>query len=383
MKITSFSFTDLKTKWTLEEASFDAFNLLVGVSGAGKTKIVEALKRVCAATLRSGAAPPDCTWALAFEHKNVAYRWEARTRTSDSESPGAGKSPLPSFLMERVTVDQKPLIDRTEEHFSYGEKLLPKLKSSETAILLLEEEPSLLAIRAAFRSVMFSEAVRPEETELSDGQVDGPGSRIGQPAENLHDLRSTLAVGHSALYGGLVTYSGFVIQETLPDDWEDLQATYCAIFPSVTKIGVERVRLPISRSKFLLRIREEGYDDWIPQDRISSGMVRTLAHLIEVTVAPPGSVIVIDEFENSLGINCMPPLVDFLLARAPDLQYILTSHHPYIINKLPIDTWKLVMRKGSVVRVVSARDIPALRGASHHQAFTRLTNLPEYVQDVP
>ena len=46
MKITSFSFTDLKTSWTLEETSFDAFNLLVGVSGAGKTKIVEALKRV-------------------------------------------------------------------------------------------------------------------------------------------------------------------------------------------------------------------------------------------------------------------------------------------------------------------------------------------------
>src|SRR5512140_3431700 len=132
MKITSFSFTDLKTSWTLEEMSFDAFNLLVGVSGAGKTKIVEALKRVCAATMRGGEAPPDCAWAVAFEHKSVAYRWEARTRTSDSQSPGAGKSPLPLFLMERVTVDQKPLIDRTEEHFSYGEESLPKLKSSET-----------------------------------------------------------------------------------------------------------------------------------------------------------------------------------------------------------------------------------------------------------
>lgn len=383
MKITSFSFTDLKTKWTLQETSFDAFNLLVGLSGAGKTKIVEALKRVCAATMRSGEAPPDCIWALAFEHKNVVYRWEAETRTSDSESPGAGKLPLPSFFTERVTEDQKPLIDRTEERFFYREKLLPKLKSSETAILLLGEEPSMLPIRDAFRSVVFSEAVRPEETELSDSQVDGEGSRIRQPAKNLDLLRSTLAVGRSALYGGLVTYSGYVIQETLPDDWKKLQARYCDIFPGVTEIGVERVPLPASRSKFLLRIREEGSDDWIPQDRISSGMVRTLAHLIELTVAPPGSVIIIDEFENSLGINCMPPLVDLLLERAPDFQYILTSHHPYIINNLPADTWKLVMRKGSVVRVVSARDIPALRGASHHQAFTRLINLPEYVQDVP
>lgn len=383
MKITSFSFTDLKTKWTLEETSFDAFNLLVGVSGAGKTKIVEALKRVCAATLKSGAAPPDCVWALAFEHKNVTYRWEARTRTSDSESPGAGKPPLPSFLMERVTAEQESLIDRTEAHFSYGEKSLPKLKSSETAILLLEEEPSLLPIRDAFRNVMFSEAVRPEETAFSDSQIDGPAGRIRQPAKNLDHLRSTLAVGNSALYGGLVTYTGYVVQQTLQDDWEDLQSAYCAIFPGVTKIGVERVQLPDSRSKFALRIREEGFDEWIPQEHISSGMVRTLAHMIELTVAPPGSVIVIDEFENSLGINCMPPLVDFLLARAPDFQYILTSHHPYIINNLPTDTWKLVMRKGSVVRVVSARDIPALRGASHHQAFTRLINLPEYVPDVP
>lgn len=383
MKITSFSFTDLKTSWALQETSFDAFNLLVGVSGAGKTKIVDALKRVCAATLRSGAAPADCVWALAFEHKNVVYRWEARTRASDSEPPGAGRSPLPLFLMERVTADQKTLIDRAEEHFTYGEKSLPKLKSSETAILLLEEESSLIPIRDGFRSVVFSEAMRPEEASARDGQIDELLSRLLRSPKNLDDLRTRLPVGISALYGGLVTTSGYVMQETLPEDWKNLQSTYCAIFPGVTEVGVERVRLPASRSKFVLRIREQGIDDWIPQDRISSGMVRTLAHLIELTVAPRGSVIVIDEFENSLGINCMPPLVDFLLERAPDFQYILTSHHPYIINNLPTDTWKLVMRKGSVVRVVSARDIPALRGASHHQAFTRLINLPEYVQDVP
>lgn len=382
MKIISFSFTDLKTGWTLEEMSFDAFNLLVGVSGAGKTRIVEALKRVCAATLRSGAAPADCTWALAFEHKDVAYRWEARTEASDAESPGAGKPPSPLFRTELLTVDQKPLIKRTEDQFSYQEKDLPKLTPSETAILLLEQEPSLHLIREAFRRVMFSEAMHPLEAEIRDVQIDNESSRLHRRPQDLDHLRSSLVIGNTALYGGLVTFSGYVMQETLPDDWKSLESTYRAIFPSVKEISVERVRLAASRSKFVLRIREEGYDGWIPQDRISSGMLRTLAHLIEMTVAPSGSVILIDEFENSLGINCMPPLIDSLLERAPDLQYVLTSHHPYIINNLPTDTWKLVMRKGSVVRVVSARDIPALRGASHHQAFTRLINLPGYVQDV-
>ena len=32
----------------------------------------------------------------------------------------------------------------------------------------------------------------------------------------------------------------------------------------------------------------------------------------------------------------------------PDLQLILTSHHPYIIQKIPIDCWKIVTRKGTI-----------------------------------
>ncbi len=63
------------------------------------------------------------------------------------------------------------------------------------------------------------------------------------------------------------------------------------------------------------------------------------------------------------GVNCMPDVVRFLNTR-PDLQFILTSHHPYVINNLPIATWKLVRRRGSIVSVTPAHDIPALQGAS-------------------
>ncbi len=60
------------------------------------------------------------------------------------------------------------------------------------------------------------------------------------------------------------------------------------------------------------------------------------------------------------------------------LQFILTSHHPYVINKIPIETWKIVQRAGSTVTLRSARDIPALMGRSRHDAFIRLINLPEF-----
>ena len=34
-----------------------------------------------------------------------------------------------------------------------------------------------------------------------------------------------------------------------------------------------------------------------------------------------------------------------------------------------METWKVVTRKGGAVKVTSAGDIPALRGASHNEAF--------------
>jgi hypothetical protein len=115
---------------------------------------------------------------------------------------------------------------------------------------------------------------------------------------------------------------------------------------------------------------------------MSSGMQRYLSFLVHLSFAPRGTVALIDELESSFGINCLPAATDFLLSRAPDLQLILTSHHPYIIQKLPIDLWKIVTRKGSHVRVLNASAIPALQARSHVDRFTRLINLPEYEQGI-
>ena len=92
---------------------------------------------------------------------------------------------------------------------------------------------------------------------------------------------------------------------------------------------------------------EEGVADWIPFGEMSSGMQRYLSFLIHLSFAPRGTVVLIDELESSLGINCLPAATGFLLRRAPDLQLVLTSHHPYIIEKIPTSYWKIVTRKGT------------------------------------
>ncbi|MOA29450.1 hypothetical protein D3C78_1504630 [compost metagenome] len=58
------------------------------------------------------------------------------------------------------------------------------------------------------------------------------------------------------------------------------------------------------------------------------------------------------------------------------MQFILTSHHPYIINNIPLDNWKIVSRKAGVVDNYSAEHFNLQE--SNHEAFTKLINLSVY-----
>jgi hypothetical protein len=71
-------------------------------------------------------------------------------------------------------------------------------------------------------------------------------------------------------------------------------------------------------------------------------------------------------------------LTDFILNKASHLQRLLSSHHPYIINRIPDKTWKLVTRKGGQVSVINGTDIPQLQTESSTDKFIQLTRLPEY-----
>jgi predicted ATPase len=111
-------------------------------------------------------------------------------------------------------------------------------------------------------------------------------------------------------------------------------------------------------------------------------MRRTFIHLMELAMAPRGSLIVIDDLENSLGVNCLDEIVARMLARANELQFLLTSHHPYVINNIPSKYWKIVTRNGSTVTVLDEATISALQTASRHEKFLLLMNLPQYEEGI-
>jgi hypothetical protein len=386
VRIESFQFRDLATGWELEETKFDAFNLLVGVSGVGKTKILQALEQICSVAKPSAPGlPSNVDWTLYFEHQSHQYRWSATflepaptilldERAQRMMRSISGHSPEAAFVHEEIDLDGIPLVRRKNGDFTYQNKDLPKLNRSESAVVLLAGESKLEVIASALKSVAGSTSI-PSPSTFSG--THGVG---GRPFENVRAGSMQLEEIQKTSWSDMML-KAYLMQEALPERWGELKAMFASIFPSVAdvKINYEIRALQGSESTVLrLALRDRSAKDWIFGPDLSSGMVRVLATMIGLALTPAGSVILIDEIENSLGKNCLPDLIDLILGRAPDFQFIITSHHPYVINNLPVSTWKLVQRRGSQVRVLAARDIPELQRASHFDAFDRLLNLPEY-----
>jgi AAA15 family ATPase/GTPase len=103
-------------------------------------------------------------------------------------------------------------------------------------------------------------------------------------------------------------------------------------------------------------------------------MFKTLMYISQLYLSPNNSVILIDEFENSLGVNCIDSVTELILNNQ-NSQFIITSHHPYIINNISPAFWKIVTRQGSLVTVKNAQDFHISN--SRQKAFIDLINILE------
>jgi hypothetical protein len=284
-------------------------------------------------------------------------------------------------LKERIIRDEKfEIVDRTKDSFRFKGEQLPKLKNTESAISLLVEEEDIAPLNKALRRMIFS----PNKFVLYPFDASN-FKEIRQRYPNLDALREARNVPS--------LIKAYILQGDYREEFEYIKTDYLDIFDTVKDIKLGRLsKLDPCTSQevhsvrtedwLVIGLKEEGVKGWITSPRISSGMNRTLSYLIDLALAPPETVIIIDEVENSLGVNCLPNIMDRFLRRPQGLQFILTSHHPYIIENISPTQWQIVTRKGSTVRVVEAKTIPALKTNSAHDKFIQLMNLKEFEEGI-
>ena len=376
MKIQSFKFSNNKENWHIQEVKFENLNLLVGGSGVGKTRILKALELIRDVALGSNRNLDDLEWSINFSHLGQNYRWELKSSSTKKEeiSLNVNESKQTEIVYEKLVRydddSELEILIRTISDSKFNNKDLPKLKRTESAITLFSEEDLIIPVDQAFKQLIFNFETSQRVMFRIDSDI--LTTYLDEEAINPPSLFKYVFADVPAII------KAFYLQKFLPDDFNEIKEYYIDVFSEVNDVRVSSERTSDGDFRLFLEIKENGVEDWIPQERISSGMFRTLIFLIEVITAPEESVILIDEFENSLGINCMAELTDFILDKSSDIQFILTSHHPYIINNIPWDNWQIVNKSGNKVRVRKAPDIPELNTASSLDKFTQLINLLDW-----
>lgn len=377
MKLLSLKFTNNEQEWEFEKIEFFDLTLLVGVSGVGKTQVLRSIYTL--KHIANGDSPSGVKWELAFlTLKGNKYLWSGEFENIKSKNElipeffdETNEKTKPKIISEQIFLNDKIIIDRNSEKFQFNGNEMPKLISTESAINILKEEDLIKDVYESFKLIILRDHTQKQGVTFSHLSI----KKLKNKYKTFEEIKES----------DLDTFSKLaLIYDISKVTFEEIKSRFIEVFPQIEDIKVEPIK-DDELSSFifeatLIQIKEKGVQKWIPHNRMSSGMLRTLLHIAEMYLWNDGTVILIDEFENSLGVNCIDVLTEDLIYENNNIQFIATSHHPYIINKIPYDYWKIVTRKGSLIKTFDAKDFNL--GNSHHDRFMSLINHPFYKQGI-
>ena len=379
MRIESIEYRDKAIDWTLDRSTFSDLTLLVGVSGVGKTMILDAVWRL--KMIASGKPANGVEWTVAFSTPSGDdYLWSGEYETTLPLEGSLWLQQLgfdddiekQKIIRESLHRNGEIVVERDLSEIRLAGAKTPKLSSFESALSILKEEESILPVSEGFKRMIRSETYKEDErySIVSPSEFDRLW-REGAPLQTIvtSEIPSRLKAA--------------LVYQHHPTEFRRIKDKFMEAFEQVEDV---RFEVPATaRPHFwheypFLQIKEKGVKDWVWFHQISSGMVKTFTHISEMSLWPRGTVVLIDEFENSLGTNCID-LVSEELQEATGLQFIVTSHHPYIINSISPDRWKLVTRKGNVVSTHDVTDLH-INPSSRQKALLQLISLEQYREGI-
>jgi len=370
VKINWIEFENLASGLKIERVNFfDDITLLVGLSGVGKSQILDAVEyslnlavrndiilRPCSVTMSISIGDNNYEWAyridkdtvqdLLFEHhdENDGYIITHETLSKNGES-----------VFERIL----------DKIIVAGYTKVPQPKKDESLLLQYSEEDTFEELISGIRklySIEMDLAVRGGIRNESFNKIKSLiGETIQQDPQTPFKKFSKLPV----------VIKLYIIKKY----YEDL---YVQVFEAVKELfmEIEDIDVVEDKRKEVYFVAITVYGKQLLQHDISNGMLKTIYYLVELFTMSEDSLVLIDEFENGLGVNCIDLLSEMLLTERNDLQFIITSHHPKIINGIEQSRWKIIDREQSIVK--NSDCIGYGIGNSKHDAYFNLINRWEY-----
>lgn len=367
MKILNYKYEDGPAGgWDYSRIELGKINLIVGETGSGKTKLLNTIFNL-GTMISQGSIAKRGNWNLEFTADKKKYIWEYSNPYGDRI-----ESEKLTLIEESIS---KVVIDRSKETFTYNDNKLPKLSPQTSAISLLKEEELIAPVHAGFgkiaRRSFFS-----DEMERAAALSNLPINLNEKFQENqlgmLHDYPLSVRL--------------YYLRGNHKEKYTQICDYFKSIFPTIEAFDIPnastlniKINIELASGKIpVFAIKEKNVEQLIGLPEFSSGMQKVLLLLTDIMTLPGDWIYLIDEYENSLGVNAINFLPDFLSQHGNNNQFIITTHHPYLINNMPIKNWFVFTRHGSKVDITYGEKLEEKFGKSNQKAFVQLMNDPIY-----
>lgn len=367
VKILWIEFENFETGLKIERIEFNEdVTLLVGLSGVGKTQILSAINYSLKLATDKDIVLNPFKVGIGFTIDGEEYNWFYEIGKSNEDDILLEEEVHYEFIYEKLTFKGKLIFERKKDsiHFAGFDKL-PKPKKDESLLLQYSEDESFEKLIQGIRklySVEIELAVRGGIRSESFSRLKAKVIEIIENEENVEFK----AFSHLPVAGKL-----YIAKAYYPDLYIQIFDAVKELFIEIEDISVEEdVKLEL----YLVAIKV--YGKKLFQHDISNGMLKTIYYIVELFTMSENSLVLIDEFENGLGVNCIDILSELMLSERNDLQFIITSHHPKIINAIDESKWKIIDRDASIVKNSISTSYGI--GNSQHDAYFNLINRWEF-----
>lgn len=367
VRIKWIEFTNVETGLKIERIDFyEDVTLLVGLSGAGKTQILNAVEYSLNLAVRKDVIlrPYDVSMGIYID--GVNYEWSYKIDSVKKDILILENQDKYCFAYEKLVRDGNIVFERNGDSICVvGYDKVPQPKSDESLLSQYSEDKNFEKLITGIRKLYSVEI----ELAVRGGISRENFSRLkAKVTDTLKKEKNT----EFKMFSHLPVAVKIYIAKRY---YKDL---YIKIFEAVKELFMEIEDIDViedeERELYLVAIQV--YGKKLLQNDISNGMLKTIYYIVELFTMSEDSLVLIDEFENGLGVNCIDLLADLLLYARTDLQFIITSHHPKIINGIEKSRWKIVDRNAKTVKNCDSEDYGI--GNSQHDAYFNLINRWEY-----
>ena len=368
VKLKWIEFENLRTGLKIERVVFnDDITLLVGLSGVGKTQILNAIEYSLKLAVNKNLRLEPYNTTLCFQIGEEVYVWSYRIQQDHTEDIFESKEIKYFFAYEKLqNIKGDILMQRTSDTIQVtGYDKVPTPKKDESLLVQYSED--------AFVKPIISEMLKLYPIEI---EMDVRGA-IAQESFNMFKakIKESFKQNEKQPFEKFshlpVPLKIYITKKYYPQMYAQIFSAVKELFMEINSIDI--VEDP-DREIYMVAI--DVYGKRLLQHEISNGMLKTIYYIVELITMSKNSLVLIDEFENGLGVNCIDVLAELLLGERRDLQFVITSHHPKIINQISNKKWKIIERDIATVKNFTAEEYGIMH--SQHDAYFNLINRWEF-----